>query len=162
MVTSVERSNTAQRYHFKDGLTSTTVLTEPLGDNPTQAEIEMANQRVKEEHPHAVLIQFMDFIAKGEVWTIRCNGSQVNQPTFTVYDTNGDDPADPDDDYKYLPKDWDPAQTALHNVISYQGVKTYNPVTGDESGTIDKDLTPMVVYEAYHTSADDRTVSGTH
>lgn len=166
-----EFNNNAQRYHFKDGLTSTTVITEPLGSNPTQAQIMDANQKVREEHPHSVLVQFMNFTAVGEVWQIKHNGSAVMQDTFTIFDTNGDDPDTPDDNLKYLPKDWqltiedvdDPSDPFVsHNTVKYQGTATYNPITGVQSGTIDKDSTPIVVYQAYHTSADDRTISGTH
>ena len=155
-------NNNGQRYHFKDGLTSTTVITEPLGSNPTQAQIMDANQKVREEHPYSVLVQFMNFTAVGEVWTIKHNGSAVMDDTFTIFDTNGDDPDNPDDDNKYLPKDWQASVIRPHNTVKYQGTATYNPITGVQSGTIDKDSTPIVVYQAYHTSADDRTVSGTH
>lgn len=155
-------NNNGQRYHFKDGLTSTTVITEPLGSNPTQAQIMDANQKVREEHPYSVLVQFMNFTAVGEIWTIKHNGSAVMDDTFTIFDTNGDDPDDPDDDNKYLPKDWQASVIRPHNTVKYQGAATYNPITGVQSGTIDKDSTPIVVYQAYHTSADDRTVSGTH
>ena len=161
-VDSTGLNNNAQRYHFKDGLTSTTVITEPLGSNPTQAQIMDANQKVREEHPYSVLVQFMNFTAVGEIWTIKHNGSAVMDDTFTIFDTNGDDPDDPDDDNKYLPKDWQASVIRPHNTVKYQGAATYNPITGVQSGTIDKDSTPIVVYQAYHTSADDRTVSGTH
>lgn len=155
-------NNNGQRYHFKDGLTSTTVITEPLGSNPTQAQIMDANQKVREEHPYSVLVQFMNFTAVGDIWTIKHNGSAVMDDTFTIFDTNGDDPDDPDDDNKYLPKDWQASVIRPHNTVKYQGTATYNPITGAQSGTIDKDSTPIVVYQAYHTSADDRTISGTH
>lgn len=148
-----EYSRNAQRYHFKDGLTSTTTLTEPLGDNPSQGDIKSANDKVREEHPHSVLVQFMDFTAKGSVWTIKVNGSAVNQDSFTVFDTTDD---------KYIPQDWDLETVKLHNEVKYQGADTYNPVTGQKSGSIDKDLTPVVVMQAFNTSADDRTVAGTH
>lgn len=150
---TLEYSKNAQRYHFKDGLTSTTVLTEPLGDNPSQGDIKSANDKVREEHPHSVLVQFMDFTAKGSVWTIKVNGSAVNQDSFTVFDTTDD---------KYIPQDWDLETVKQHNTIKYQGTTTYNPVTGQPSGSIDKDLTPVVVMQAFNTSADDRTVAGTH
>jgi hypothetical protein len=160
-----EWSQNAQRYHFKDGLTSTTVITKPLGADRstiTQGMIETASHEVKEEHPNAVVIQFMDFIAKGDVWDIRHNGSAVNSPSFTIYDVNGDDPDDPNDDDKYIPKDMDITKVKRHNEVKYRGAKTLNPVTGAESGTIDPNLTPVVVFQAYNTSADDRTISGTH
>ena len=149
----LEYSRNAQRYHFKDGLTSTTTLTEPLGDNPSQGDIMSANDKVRKEHPHSVLVQFMDFTAKGSVWTIKVNGSAVNQDSFTVFDTTDD---------KFIPQDWDLETVKLHNTIKYQGTATYNPVTGQPSGSIDKDLTPVVVMQAFNTSADDRTVAGTH
>ena len=161
-VDSTGLNKNAQRYHFKDGLTSTTVITEPLGSNPTQAQIMDANQKVREEHPYSVLVQFMNFTAVGDIWTIKHNGSAVMQDTFTIFDTNGDDPDDPDDDNKYLPKDWQASVIRPHNTVKYHGIATYNPITGVQSGTIDKDSTPIVVYQAYHTSADDRTISGTH
>lgn len=148
-----EYSRNAQRYHFKDGLTSTTTLTEPLGDNPSQGDIMSANDKVRKEHPHSVLVQFMDFTAKGSVWTIKVNGSAVNQDSFTVFDTTDD---------KFIPQDWDLETVKLHNTIKYQGTATYNPVTGQPSGSIDKDLTPVVVMQAFNTSADDRTIAGTH
>lgn len=151
--TIYEYSRNAQRYHFKDGLTSTTVLTEPLGDNPSQGDIKSANDKVREEHPHSVLVQFMDFTAKGSIWTIKVNGSAVNQDSFTVFDTTDD---------KYIPQDWNLENVKLHNTIKYQGTTTYNPVTDRPSGSIDKDLTPVVVMQAFNTSADDRTVAGTH
>ena len=160
-----EWSQNAQRYHFKDGLTSTTVVTKPLGadrNTITQGMIETASHEVKEEHPNAVVIQFMDFIAKGDVWDIRHNGSAVNGPSFTIYDVNGDDPDDPTDDNKYIPKDMDVDNVKDHNEVKYRGAKTFNPVTGAESGVIDPNLTPVVVFQAYNTSADDRTISGTH
>ena len=121
-----------------------------------------ANQKVRDEHPYSVLVQFMNFTAVGEIWTIKHNGSAVMDDTFTIFDTNGDDPDDPDDDNKYLPKDWQASVIRPHNTVKYQGAATYNPITGVQSGIIDKDSTPIVVYQAYHTSADDRTVSGTH
>lgn len=160
-----EWSQNAQRYHFKDGLTSTTVITKPLGDDRstiTQGMIETATHEVKEEHPNAVVIQFMDFIAKGDVWNIRHNGSAVNEPYFVIYDVDGDDPADPDDDAKYIPKDMNIDNVKRNNKVTYRGAKTFNPVTGNESGTVDPNLTPVVVFQAYNTSADDRTISGTH
>lgn len=151
---TLEFSKNAQRYHFKDGITSTTILTEPLGDNPSQGEILAANKKVQEEHPHSVLVQFMDFTAKGTIWTIKVNGSAVNQPTFTVFDTS---------DPKFTPQDWEWNSTMeSHNEVHYQGTKTYNPITGNESGKIDEDLTPIIVFQAFNTSADDRTVAGTH
>ena len=162
MIDSTGLNCNAQRYHFKDGLTSTSVITEPLGDNPTQNEIMDANQKVREEHPYSVLVQFMNFTAVGEVWSIKHNGSAVMSPEFVVFDTDGDDPSDPDDDDKYLPHDWPVSIVKSHNTIKYQGTITYNPITGDPTGSIDKDSTPMVVYQAFNTSADDRTVSGTH
>lgn len=162
MIDSTGLNRNAQRYHFKDGLTSTSVITEPLGDNPTQNEIMDANQKVCEEHPYSVLVQFMNFTAVGEVWSIKHNGSAVMSPEFVVFDTDGDDPSDPDDDDKYLPHDWPVSIVKSHNTIKYQGTITYNPITGDPTGSIDKDSTPMVVYQAFNTSADDRTVSGTH
>ena len=160
-----EWSQNAQRYHFKDGLTSTTVITKPLGADRstiTQGMIEASSHEVKEEHPNAVVIQFMDFIAKGDVWDIRLNGSAINSPSFTIYDVNGDDPNDPDDDAKYIPKDMDVENVKKHNKVNYRGAKTFNPITGSESGVIDPNLTPVVVFQAYNTSADDRTISGTH
>lgn len=160
-----EWSQNAQRYHFKDGLTSTTVITKPLGADRstiTQGMIEASSHEVKEEHPNAVVIQFMDFIAKGDVWDIRLNGSAINSPSFTIYDVNGDDPNDPNDDAKYIPKDMDVENVKKHNKVNYRGAKTFNPITGSESGVIDPNLTPVVVFQAYNTSADDRTISGTH
>lgn len=162
MTDSTGLNRNAQRYHFKDGLTSTSVITEPLGDNPTQSEIMDANQKVREEHPYSVLVQFMNFTAVGEVWSIKHNGSAVMSPEFVVFDTDGDDPSDSSDDDKYLPHDWPVSVVKSHNTIKYQGTITYNPITGDPTGSIDKDSTPMVVYQAFNTSADDRTVSGTH
>lgn len=157
-----DSTNTGQRYHFMDGLTSTSVITKPLGDNPNQSEINRATQEVQERHPHAVIIEFQDFIAKGSIWTIKSKGSTMNNPKITIYDTNGDDPDDPSDDNKYIPHDFDEDKTKEHNTVIYPNAPTYDPVTGTQTGTIDPDSTPIVVQEAYHSSAEDRTVAGTH
>ena len=142
-----ELKNTAQQYHFTEGLTSTSIPTIPLGDNPSQQEIRSANQKIMQEHPHAVILELQNFIAHGTVWTIKLRGSVVNTPTLQIYKVGE------------VPEGY-PATAS--DPIKYQGANVYDPVTGAFTGTIDPDLSPLVVMEAYSTSADDRQVSGTH
>lgn len=155
---NVDYTNTGQRYHFTDGLTSTTVITAPVGDDVTQLNIVSAANDLQKKHPHAVLVEFQTYTAYGTVWTIKYKGSQFHTTSFDVYDTT---------DNKYIPEDFDIEKVKLHNTITYikpgnVGQDVYDPDTGVKSSTIDPDAVPLVVMEAYHSAAEDRTVSGTH
>lgn len=149
-----EPSNNAQRYHFMNGLTSTTFATEPLGANPTQVEIQSASGKVMKDHPHSVIIEFQDYIAHGTIWTIRCRGSQVNYPEFDIYDLSGGG--------KYIPVGWNVSTITAGNKCRYQGANVYSLTTGSVIGKVDPDLTPVVVQEAFKSAAEDRNTAGTH
>ena len=155
---TMDLTNTGQRYHFTDGLTSTTVITAPVGDDVSQLNIISATNDLQRKHPHAVLVEFQTYTAHGTVWTIKYKGSQFHTTSFNVYDTTND---------KFIPEDFDIEKVKQHNTITYitpgnHGQQVYNPDTEGESSTIDPDAVPLVVMEAYHSAAEDRTVSGTH
>jgi hypothetical protein len=153
-----QESRQSQRYHFITGLTSTTIPTSPLGANPTQQEVEIKYEELKKEHPYAVIVEFQEYTAVGSVWTIQTKGYLFNRGSFTLYNTS------------YYPEGLveEVGEDKIKNTVNYwgssgNGADVYDPM--DESkklSTIDKDLTPVIVYEAYHTSAEDRSVSGTH
>ena len=145
---STQVGNRGQRYHFTQGLTSSTSASYHVDSND-QAVIEAATQRLKEEHPHAVIVEFNDFIAHGAVWTIRLHGSQVNSPTIKFFSDVADERPD-----------WITASS--YTETTYQDAEVYDRGGTDVLYTIDKELTPLVTYEAYKTAADDRAVSGTH
>lgn len=138
----------AQRWHFTQGLTSTTSASYHV-DSTDQAVIEAASIKLKEEHPHAVIIEFNDYIAHGELWSIRYEGSLYNNPVIKFYsDVANERP------------DWITASSKTST--TYQGAEVYDRGGTTALYTIDKDITPVIVYDAYKTAADDRTVSGTH
>ena len=143
--------NTSQRWHFTSGLTSTTVPTVPIykdGANLTATQVENAAKSMRDKHPNSVIIEFQNYIAKGNVWTLKYKGSLMNTKNIKFY-------SDPEDC---------PYDEKSHIETEYQGYKVYNPETGTEYGsqTIDKDSTPLVAYEAYKSNSEDRTVAGTH
>lgn len=155
---NVDYTNTGQRYHFTDGLTSTTVITAPVGDDVTQLNIVSAANDLQRKHPHAVLIEFQTYTAHGTVWTIKYKGSQFHTTSFNIYDTTED---------KYIPEDFNVEKVKQHNTVTYitpgnNGQDVYNPDTEGYSSKVDPDAVPLVVMEAYHSAAEDRTVSGTH
>lgn len=154
-------TNTGQRYHFTDGLTSTTVITAPVGDDVTQLNIISATNDLQRKHPHAVLVEFQTYTAHGTVWTLKYKGSKFHTTSFNIYDTTED---------KYIPEDFDIEKVKLNNTVTYikpgsggnVGQDVYNPNTEGLSSAVDPDAIPLVVMEAYHSAAEDRTVSGTH
>ena len=146
-----EISSTSQRWHFTSGLTSTTTPTMPIyteGGHLTATQVENAYNDLHNKHPHSVIIEFQNYIAKGSVWTLKYKGSIMNTDTIQFY-------SDPNDC---------PYTEKSHISTEYKGYKVYNPSTGTEYGgqTIDKDSTPLVAYEAYKSNSEDRTIAGTH
>lgn len=145
-------SNASQRWHFTSGLTSTTTPTMPVykdGITLTATQVENAYRDLRTKHPNAVIVEFQNYIAKGDVWTLKYNGSLMNTKTINFYSKPEDCPYD---------------EKSHITDVEYQGYPVYNPDTGEPYGsqTIDKDSTPLVAYEAYKSNAEDRTVSGTH
>lgn len=137
-----------QRWHFTQGLTSSTSVSYPVSTDK-QALIADATRQLQEDHPHAVIVEFNDFIAYGNPWNIRLLGSLYNEDQIRFFSTNADERPE-----------W--VTSSTHTSTTYQNAKIYKRDGTLMPYTIDKELTPMVVYEAYKTAADDRAVSGTH
>lgn len=143
--------DSSQRWHFTTGLTSTTVPTVPIyrdGVVLTPTQVENAAKSMRDKHPHSVIIEFQNYIAKGSVWTLKYKGSLMNVKRIRFYSNPEDCPYE---EKSYLETE-------------YQGKQVYNPETGAEYGSqkIDVDSTPLVTYEAYKSNSEDRTVAGTH
>lgn len=146
-----EYSDNSQRWHFTSGLTSTTTPTMPIysdGSKLTATQVENAYKDLKAKHPNSVIIEFQNYIAKGSVWTLKYKGSLMNTDMIRFY-------SDPEDC---------PYDEKSHIETEYKDYTVYNPDTDAPYGsqTIDKDSTPLVVYEAYKSNSEDRTVAGTH
>lgn len=142
---------TSQRWHFTAGLTSTTTPTVPVyseGEHINATQVENAYRSLRNKHPHSVIIEFQNYIAKGSVWTLKYKGSLMNSNTIQFYSD---------------PKDC-PYSEKSHISTEYKGYEVYNPDTGAKYGTqkIDPDSTPLVAYEAYKSNSEDRTIAGTH
>lgn len=155
-VGSNDTSSQGQRYHFISGLTSTTFPTKPLGLNPTQQEIREAYEQMIKDHPHAVIVEFQRYTAHGTLWTIQTNAKLISNTKFFIYDTSNGG--------KYLPQDLtDDEKSKIKNEVDWTITKVYDPHDSTVTPTsIDTSYMPVIVYEAYRTSAEDRTTSGTH
>ena len=146
--TASQAGNKAQRWHFTQGLTSSTSASYHV-DSTDQAVIEAASKKLKEEHPHAVIVEFNDYIAHGSIWTIRHLGSLYHNPVIKFYSDIADERPE-----------WITASSKTST--TYQGANVYERGGVTVAYTIDKELSPLCTYEAYRTAAEDRAVSGTH
>ena len=134
-----------QRYHFIDGLTSTSIITPPLGDTATTWEaISAANTNLQAKHPNAVIVQFQTFTAKGTEWTLTQRSSLVNQTkTATVYKDGTS--------INYSPKA--PVYKLSTDDTTETVIRSFDP---------EDKYVPIVVMEAWHSAAEDRSTQGTH
>lgn len=127
-----------QRWYFTLGLPSSTYLTYAESNLDNQAKIEQSHERLEREHPNAVLICYLDMIAKGTVWDLEYNAPLVNGQSEYPNIVPGE-----------------PFPTSTSNIPVYKS-----------DGTIDsyvpKDWQPTIVYDPYHTSAEDWDTYGTH
>ncbi len=127
-----------QRWYFTLGLPSSTYLTYAESNLDNQAKIEQSHERLEREHPNAVLICYLDMIAKGTVWDLEYDAPLVNGQSEYPNIVPGE-----------------PFPTSTSNIPVYKS-----------DGTIDsyvpKEWQPTVVYDPYHTSAEDWDTYGTH
>ena len=132
----------AQRWYFAMGVPSSTYVVPAGTDSSSQAKIEQGHEKLKAEHPHAVILCYATIDAYGTVWDLRYDFEQENGTTnITLFKTNEDIPSDV------------PNPGSVKKVI--------NPPSDPTSG-IEEYMAPLLVMDAWNTSADDWDTYGTH
>ena len=127
-----------QRWYFTLGLPSSTYLTYAESNLDNQAKIEQSHERLEREHPNAVLICYLDMVAKGTTWDLEYNAPLVNGQSEYPNIVPGE-----------------PFPTSTSNIPVYRS-------DGTVDSYVPKEWQPTVVYDPYHTSAEDWDTYGTH
>lgn len=131
-----------QRWYFAMGVPSSTYIVPAGTDSSSQAKIEQGHEQLKAAHPHSVILCYATIDAYGTVWDLRYDFSQENGTTSIVLFNTVDD----------IPSDV-PNPGSITKVI--------NPPANPTSGIKDY-MAPLLVMDAWNTSADDWDTYGTH
>lgn len=130
----------SQRWYFSIGLPSSAYLTYPSA-GPTQYDIEQSHDQLMKDHPHSVVITFLDIKVQGDPWTLQYSAIDSSQGPITF------DLFNPDN----LPDDWED---------TWDQTVTIDPKDPPEG--IDPKWPPVIVYDKELTSATDWSTQGTH
>lgn len=140
----------SQRWYFTLAVPSSTIPTYPGVDRTNQQDIIASYEKLKAEHPNAVIVAFADIMVQGTVYALQYDARTVN----------GDDVAISLYKDTAKPNNW---QAGWHNNIVLTGdtLKVYN-ASGSHVDTISQEWAPLIVYDAYNTSSNDLDTYGTH
>lgn len=130
-----------QRWYFALGLPSSTYIVPQGTDSNSQASIENAHEQLKSAHPHSVVLAYATIKVKGTVWELTYDFETVNGNTkFTLFE-----------DVESIP-------SSVANPSSIKRV--IDPAT--DCSSITSEMVPLLVMDAWNTSADDWDTYGTH
>lgn len=160
-------STQSQRWYFKIGLPSSSYITTSTfldpdthtvkdiitGDSINQAGIVYSHEQLQQEHPHSVLICYLDITVVGEVYTLKYVGFHGSDKIEIFDPSTPDKPGKPEDDPDTPP--WTPP----HNEVP----KDPTPDPDDPSNPpAEPPWEPVVTYDPWDNSATDLATYGTH
>lgn len=141
-ISEKEFAQQTQRWYFALGMPSSTYVVPRGTDSSSQVKIEQSHEQFKAEHPHSVILCYATINVQGTVWKLRYDFANENGTTNIVLFNTVDD----------IPTDV-PNPGSIHKVI--------NPPSDPTSG-IEDYMAPLLVMDAWNTSADDWDTYGTH
>lgn len=140
----------SQRWYFTLAVPSSTIPTYPGVDRTNQQDIIASYEKLKAEHPNAVIVAFADIMVQGTIYALQYDARMVNgdDVVISLYKDTA------------KPNNW---QAGWHNNIVLTGdtLKVYN-ASGSHVDTISQEWAPLIVYDAYNTSSNDLDTYGTH
>lgn len=140
----------SQRWYFTLAVPSSTIPTYPGVDRTNQQDIIASYEKLKAEHPNAVIVAFADIMVQGTVYALQYDARTVNSGdvVISLYKNTA------------KPNNW---QAGWYNNIVLAGdtLKVYN-ASGSHVDTISQEWAPLIVYDAYNTSSNDLDTYGTH
>lgn len=140
----------SQRWYFTLAVPSSTIATYPGVDRTNQQDIIASYEKLKAEHPNAVIVAFADVTVQGTVYALQYDARTVN----------GGDIAIPLYKETAKPNNWQ-AGWCNNIVLAGDTLKVYDAL-GSHVDTISQEWAPLIVYDAYNTSSNDLDTYGTH